>query len=157
MTIFSSKITLQLPTESLWDYILGAEEQTRSQAPIVFDVDDPDVLHLSAADVAMHARRFATSLTAAGVQPEGRVLFVYPASIYSAPFLLATYLLGATFIPLSAEITLAELQVIFEHSKSTVIVFQPGRVDLGRGLEVSSELPSPSLLCLDSSAPSPRL
>jgi acyl-coenzyme A synthetase/AMP-(fatty) acid ligase len=157
MTIFSSKTTLQVPTESLWDYVLGAEGQTRSQAPVIFDVDDPDALHLSAADVAAHARRFAETLTAAGVQPEDRVLFVYPASIYSAPFLLATYLVGATLIPLSAEITPAELQVIFEHSKPTAIVFQPGGVELGRGLEVSSELPSPLLLCLDSSTPLPSL
>jgi 4-coumarate--CoA ligase len=157
MTIFSSKTTLQVPTESLWDYVLGAEGQTRSQAPIIFDVDDPDALHLSAADVAAHARRFATSLTAAGVQPEDRILFVYPASIYSAPFLLATYLVGATFIPLSAEITPAELQVIFEHSKPTAIVLQPGSVDLGRRLEVSGDAPLPLLLCLDSSTPPPRL
>ena len=157
MSIFSSKVTLQVPTESLWDYVLGAEEQTRSQAPIIFDVDDPDVLHLSAADVAAHARRFAETLTAAGVRPEDRVLFVYPASIYSAPFLLANYLVGATFIPLSAEITPSELQVIFEHSKPTAIVLQPGAVDLGRGLQASSEPQPPSLLCLDSSSPLPSL
>jgi hypothetical protein len=51
----------------------------------------------------------------------------------------------------------SELQVIFEHSKPTAIVFQPGGVELGRGLEVSSELPSPLLLCLDSSTPLPSL
>jgi len=157
MTIFSSKATVQLPTESLWDYILGAEEQTHSQTPIIFDVDDPDVLHLSAADVATHARRFAETLTAAGIRPEDRVLLLYPASIYSAPFFLATYLVGATFIPLSAEITPAELQVIFDHSKPTAIVFQPGSVDLGRALKVESEVPTPSLLCLDASTPSPSL
>jgi acyl-coenzyme A synthetase/AMP-(fatty) acid ligase len=157
MTIFSSKATVQVPTESLWDYILGAEDQTRSQAPIIFDVDDPDTLHLSAADVATHARRFAETLTAAGIRPEDRVLFVYQTSIYSAPFFLATYLVGATFIPLSAGITHAELQVIFDHSKPTAIVFQPGGVDLGRALKVESEAPTPLLLCLDTSTPSPSL
>jgi acyl-coenzyme A synthetase/AMP-(fatty) acid ligase len=157
MTIFSSKVILQLPTESLWDYILGAEGQTRSSAPIIFDVDDPDALHLSAADVAMHARRFAETLTALGVRPKDRILFVYPASIYNASFLLATHLVGATFIPLSAEITPPELQVIFEHSKPTAIVLQPGSVGLGRGLGVSSEIASPSLLCFDSSTPLPTL
>jgi fatty-acyl-CoA synthase len=157
MTIFSSKATVQVPTESLWDYILGAEDQTRSQAPIIFDVDDPDKLHLSAANVATHARRFAETLTAAGIQPGDRILFVYPTSIYSAPFFLATYLVGATFIPLSAGITPAELQVIFDHSKPTAIIFQPGSVDLGRALRVKSEVPTPSLLCLDTSTPSPSL
>jgi acyl-coenzyme A synthetase/AMP-(fatty) acid ligase len=157
MTIFSSKVTIQLPTESLWDYILGAEGQTRSSAPIIFDVDDPDVLHLSAADVATHARHFAETLTALGARPKDRILFVYPASIYSASFLLATYLVGATFIPLSAEITPAELQVIFEHSRPAAIVLQPGSVGLGRALEVSSEIASPSLLCFDSSTPLPKL
>jgi acyl-coenzyme A synthetase/AMP-(fatty) acid ligase len=157
MTIFSSKVILQLPTESLWDYILGAEGQTRSSVPVIFDVDDPDVLRLSAADVAMHARRFAETLTALGVRPKDRILFVYPASIYNASFLLATYLVGAIFIPLSAEITPPELQVIFEHSKPTAIVLQPGSVGLGRGLGVSSEIASPSLLCFDSSTPLPTL
>jgi acyl-CoA synthetase (AMP-forming)/AMP-acid ligase II len=157
MTIFSSKVAIQLPTESLWDYVLGTEGQTRSQAPTIFDVDDPDALQLSAADVAMHARRFAETLTAAGVRPADRILFVYPASIYSAPFFLANYLIGATFIPLSAEITPSELQVIFEHSKPAAIVFQPSSVGLGRDLEVSSELPSPALLCFDSSISLPSL
>jgi len=157
MAIFSSKVSVQVPTESLWDYILGAEEQTRSSAPIIFGVDDPGELHLSAAEVAMHARRFAETLTALGVRPKDRILFVYPASIYSAAFFLAINLVGATFIPLSAEITLAELQVIFEHSKPSAIIFQPGGVDLGKELGVSSECALPLLLCLDSSTSLPKL
>jgi acyl-coenzyme A synthetase/AMP-(fatty) acid ligase len=115
MTIFSSKVSVQVPTQSLWDYVLGAEDQIRSQVPGIFDVEDPNELHLSAGDVAMHARRFAETLTAAGVRSDDRILFVYLASIYSAPFFLATYLVGAIFIPLSADITPSELQVIFEH------------------------------------------
>ena len=157
MTIFSSKVSVQVPTQSLWDYVLGAEEQIRSQVPGIFDVEDPNELHLSAGDVAMHARRFAETLTAAGVRSYDRILFVYPASIYSAPFFLATYLVGAIFIPLSADITPSELQVIFEHSKPTAIIFQPGSVDLGRALEVADNIPLPSLLCLDSSTPLPSL
>lgn len=158
MAIFASKDAVRVPTESIWDYTLGAEEQTRSQTPIIFDVDDPDALHLSAADVAMHARRFAKTLTDVGIQPEDRVLFAYPSSIYSASFFLAaTHLVGATFIPLSANVTASELQVIFEHSKPTAIVSHPGRLDLGRALKVSSEVPSPCVLCLDTSTPLPRL
>jgi len=158
MAIFSSKVAVRVPIESIWDYTLGAEEQTRSQKPIIFDVDDPKTLRLSATDVAMHAHRFAKTLTEVGIQPEYRVLFIYPSSIYSASFFLAVaHLVGATFIPLSANITPSELQVIFEHSKPAAIVSHPGRVDIGRALKVPGELPSPSLLCLDTTTPLPRL
>ena len=157
MATFSSRHTLHLQPQSIWDYIVGTNQRFISQAPAIIDADDPQARCITAADVVKHATYFADVLTIAGVQPNHRVLFVFPTSISSVPFFLANCKVGSTFIPISAETTPSELQVVFEHVKPKAIVFHTSIVGLRECLETSSEHPLPLLLCLDSSDQFPHL
>lgn len=82
---------------------------------------------------------------------------MYPTSVFSAPFFLASCKVGSTFVPISAETTPSELQVIFEHVRPKAVVFHPSNVKLREYLKVPSDFPLPSLFCLDSVGQVPRL
>lgn len=157
MATFLPKQTLHLQPEPIWDYIVGTDKRTLLETPAIIDADDPEDTYISAAGVVNHAEYLASSLQIAGVHPKDRILFVYPTSVFSVPFFLASCKVGSTFVPISAETTPTELQTIFEHVKPKAVVFHPSNVKLRECLKVPSDLPLPSLLCLDSVGQVPRL
>lgn len=157
MATFFPKRTLHLEPESIWDYLVGANDRACSERPAIIDADDHEALYISAADVAKHAESLATSLATADVQPKDRILFVYPTSIFSISFFLASCKVGSTFVPISADTTPTELQVMIQHVKPKVVVFHPGNANLSGCLDTSSEQLLPSALCLDSIGRLPHL
>lgn len=84
---------------------------------------DPDDNEFSWNDVQLMAMAAAKCLTSHGVQPGDRVVIVFENSVEAIAFFFGCSLVDASAVMINARMTRSELDRVFDHSDTSLIVF----------------------------------